>query len=288
MSTLLGSSSLVRQRGHRRRPVRSNLVAWCCALVVALVIVLAALGPWLAPHDPLAVDPFNVHAAPSGAHLLGTDDLGRDILSRLIVGTRASLVAPAIVIVLAAVVATVLAIAAAWLNGIVDTLVSRVFDVLFAFPSLILAVISVTIFGVGLTAPVLALAVAYVPYLGRVMRTAALRERRAPYVAALQTQGFSAWWICLRHLLPNVLPLLLVQSALAFGYALLDLAAISYVGLGVQPPQAEWGLMVAQGQSSVLAGFPQQSIAAVVAIVATVVSVNVLGARLSERVGRIG
>lgn len=286
MSTLLGSS-LLRGRPVRHRLIASNLLLWSCGAAVVLVVVLAALGPWLAPYDPLAVDPLNAHAAPSGAHLLGTDDLGRDILSRLIIGTRASLIAPAVVILLAAVVATILAIVAAWLNGSADTLISRAFDVLFAFPSLILAIISVTVFGVGLTAPVLALAVAYVPYIGRVMRTAAVRERGAPYVAALEMQGFSAWWICLRHLLPNILPLLLVQSALAFGYALLDLAAISYVGLGVQPPDAEWGLMVAQGQSSILAGFPQQSIAGIVTIVLTVVSVNILGNRLSERFGRV-
>lgn len=285
MSTLVRPSTLLRQRGRRRRHT-SNIVVWSCGLVVALVAVLAAFGPWLVPYDPLGVDPLNVHAAPSGAHLLGTDDLGRDILSRLIMGTRDSMVAPAVVILLAALVASVLAVAAAWLNGPFDAVVSRVFDVVFAFPALILAVISVTIFGVGLTAPVLALAVAYVPYIGRVMRTAALRERAAPYVAALETQGFSAWWLCLRHIVPNILPLLLVQSSLAFGYALLDLAAISYVGLGVQPPDSEWGLMVAQGQSSILAGFPQQSIAAGLAIILTVVSVNILGNRLSERLGR--
>lgn len=101
----------------------------------------------------------------------------------------------------------------------------------------------------------------------------------------MEEEGFSAWWLCLRHIVPNIVPLLFVQSALAFGYALLDLAAISYVGLGVQPPAAEWGLMVAQGQSSILAGFPEQSISAVVTIVLTVVSVNILGSRLSERLG---
>jgi peptide/nickel transport system permease protein len=190
-----------------------------------------------------------------------------------------------VVVILAALLATFLAIAAAWLNGVVDAVVSRLFDLVFAFPALILAVISVAVFGVGLRAPVAALAIAYVPYIGRVMRTAALRERGAPYVAALEAQGFSAWWLCLRHIVPNIVPLLFVQSALAFGYALLDLAAISYVGLGVQPPAAEWGLMVAQGQSSILAGFPEQSISAVVTIVLTVVSVNILGNRLSERLG---
>lgn len=282
MSTLVGAPQLRRRRGAGRR---SRVVPWACGTVVAVVVAAAVLGPWLAPHDPLAVDPLNTHSAPSGVHLLGTDELGRDILSRLLVGARASLLAPAVVVILAALLATFLAIAAAWLNGVVDAVVSRLFDLVFAFPALILAVISVAVFGVGLRAPVAALAIAYVPYIGRVMRTAALRERGAPYVAALEAQGFSAWWLCLRHIVPNIVPLLFVQSALAFGYALLDLAAISYVGLGVQPPAAEWGLMVAQGQSSILAGFPEQSISAVVTIVLTVVSVNILGNRLSERLG---
>ncbi|MFI6517489.1 ABC transporter permease [Spirillospora sp. NPDC050679] len=246
---------------------------------------LAVCGGWIAPHDPLQTDALQVHAFPSAAHLLGTDDTGRDILSRLIVGARPSLIGPVSVIALAAALATVLAIVAAWHGGLVDAAISRAFDIAFAFPSLILAIVVVSVVGVGLAGPVLALAVAFVPYIGRVVRAASIRERSQPYVAALELQGMSGWRICLRHVLPNVLPLILVQSALALGYALLDLAAISYVGLGVQPPSPEWGLMVANGQSAILEGFPQQSLFAVAAIVLTVVSVNVLGGHLSARAG---
>lgn len=192
---------------------------------------------------------------------------------------------PAIVILVAAVVGSVLAVWAAWVGGWIDAFIARVFDVLFAFPGLILAVLAAAVFGVGLVGPAIALSIAYIPYIGRVIRSAAQKERQRAYIAALEIQGMSAWWICVRHILPNVLPLLIVQSSVAFGYALLDLAAVSYVGLGVQPPTPEWGLMVSNGQPAILAGHPQQSLFAGAAIVITVLSINLLGTRLSEWMG---
>ncbi|MDH6197343.1 peptide/nickel transport system permease protein [Mycobacterium frederiksbergense] len=260
-------------------------VTWACVGFLAIVVGMAVAGPWIAPHDALQVDAADIHALPSANHLLGTDDTGRDIFSRIIVGARPSLVGPALVVLTAALVGTLMAVTAAWRGRAADALISRIFDLLFAFPGLILAIIAVTVFGRGLLSPVLALAVAYVPYIGRVVRVAALRERSQPYVAALQIQGFSPAWICVRHVVPNLLPVVVVQTSLAFGYALLDLAAISYIGLGVQPPDPEWGLMVANGQSSILSGYPQQSIFAGLIIVATVVCVNLVGTRLAARVG---
>ncbi|MUL80459.1 MULTISPECIES: ABC transporter permease [unclassified Mycolicibacterium] len=260
-------------------------VTWVCVGFLAIVVGMAVAGPWIAPYDALQVDALDIHALPSVNHLLGTDDTGRDIFSRIIVGARPSLVGPALVVLTAALVGTLLAVTAAWRRGWADALISRIFDLLFAFPGLILAIIAVTVFGRGLLSPVLALAVSYVPYIGRVVRVAALRERSQPYVAALQIQGFSPVWICVRHVVPNLLPVVVVQTSLAFGYALLDLAAISYIGLGVQPPDPEWGLMVANGQSSILSGYPQQSIFAGLIIVATVVCVNLVGTRLAARVG---
>jgi len=265
--------------GHRVRGV--DPVAAVCVTFIVAITAVALLAPVIAPYDPNQVDILNRFAPPSAQHLLGTDSLGRDLLSRLIYGARLSLLGPFLIIVLATVAGTFLAILSAWLGGLFDNVTSRVLDILFAFPGLILAMLAVAIFGSGVVAPVIALSIAYLPYIARVLRSGAIRERNLPYIDACYAEGLPTRVIALRHLLPNIMPLVLVQATLSFGYALVDLAAISYLGLGVQPPAAEWGLMVANGQSSVLSGHPQESIYAGVMIILTVVSFNLLGDRLA-------
>jgi peptide/nickel transport system permease protein len=144
-------------------------------------------------------------------------------------------------------------------------------------------VLAAAVFGVGLLAPVLALSVAYTPYVARVLRGAALRERAQPYVAALEVQGASAVAICLRHLIPNMLHLIVAQATTLFGYAMVDLAAISFLGLGVQPPSADWGVMVSENQQGIIQGYPIPSLAAGICIVIVVVAFNIFGERLYER-----
>jgi peptide/nickel transport system permease protein len=269
-------------RGVAARLARLDVVTVLAAIVVGALVLAAVAAPLVAPFDPTQVDPIAVYQAPSVHHWLGTDDTGRDILSRLIYGGRISLLGPALVVAISAAVGTVVAVAAAWTGGWVDAIISRGLDTIFAFPGLILAIVVATAFGTGFVAPVLALSIAYVPYIARVVRTAALRERNLPYIAALEIQGFSSPAICLRHLVPNVLPLLVVQSTVAFGYALLDLAAISFLGLGTQPPTAEWGLMVANGQPSIIAGHNEQALYAGLTILIAVVAFNLLGERLAR------
>ncbi|MDI6103456.1 ABC transporter permease [Actinoplanes sp. NEAU-A12] len=256
---------------------------WLAPAVCVLVVLVALLAPWVAPYDPDALDPLNAYAPVTARHPLGTDDLGRDLLSRLIHGARTSLAGPLIVVLAAGAVGATVAISAAWFGGWFDALVSRALDVLFAFPGLVLAITVAALFGSGFVTPVVALSCAFVPVIARVMRAAALRERNLPYIEALRVQGFSAWHICLRHLVPNLAPLLMVQAAIGFGYAMIDLASISFLGLGLQPPAADWGLMIANGQPSILAGFPQQSIAAAVAVVITVVAFTAVAERLATR-----
>ncbi|HWU09237.1 MAG TPA: ABC transporter permease [Streptomyces sp.] len=279
MTTALSVRAASKQRTGRPRD-HLTLGAGC---VVTLFVLLAVLGPLLAPHDPNAVDPLNVNAGPSTTHLLGTDDTGRDLLSRLIVGTRASLAAPAVVIFVSTTLGTLLALAAAWFGGWTDRFVSGALDIVFGFPGLIMAVLVAAVFGAGLTAPVVALSIAYLPLITRVVRSAAIKERNLPYVSALQLLGAPTARIWLRHLLPNLLPLILVQATIGFGYALLDVAAISFLGLGSQPPDPEWGLMVSSGAPSILAGQPQQSLYAGIAILIVVVAFNLLGTGLSRR-----
>ncbi|MFG2005503.1 ABC transporter permease [Spirillospora sp. NPDC048911] len=265
----------------RRTAAFGPLTAVAAGVCVLLVLV-AVFGPVIAPHDATAIDPLAILAPPSPDHWLGTDGTGRDILSRLIVGTRPSLAGPALVIVLSALGGTLLAILSAWHGGWIDAAIGRLIEVTFAFPGLILAVVAAAVFGSGFVAPVIALSIAYVPVLARVLRAAALKERSLPYIDALRVQGVSGWVICVRHLLPNLLPLIVVQCAVGFGYAMLDLAAISYLGLGIQPPAPDWGVMIANGQPSIVGGYPQQSLYAAIVVVVAMVGFNLVGERLAR------
>jgi peptide/nickel transport system permease protein len=256
------------------------------AVLLIVMVVIACLAPLIAPYSPSQTDILAANQGPSGAHVLGTDSTGRDIYSRLLFGARLTLLGPTLIIAIATVVGVALAISAVWFGGWYDAAVSRTLNVLFALPGLLVAIVAVAVIGTGLTAPVVALALAYMPYIARVLRSVALRERSLAYVEAGQLVGLSGWAVCRRHLLPNVMPIIRAQATLAFGSALVDLAAVSYLGLGVQPPTAEWGVMVASGQSSLLNGYPGESLSAGVAIVVVVVLVNLVGERLALRAER--
>jgi peptide/nickel transport system permease protein len=253
------------------------------AVAIAIAAFVAAFGPLLAPDSPYLGQLSSSYVGPTGGHLLGFDGQGRDLLSRLLGGARTSLVGPLAVVVICILAGTLLAVSAAWKRGTYDAFVSSGLDVLFAFPGILLAILAAAVFGAGLVAASLALAVAYTPYVARVLRGAALRERSQQYVAALEVQGASAFSICLRHLIPNMLPLIVAQATILFGYAMVDLAAISFLGLGVQPPNPDWGVMIAENQSGVVQGYPLAALAAGVCIVVVVVAFNILGERLYDQ-----
>ncbi len=270
---------------RRLRPVlvrRLGPLGLTCAGVIAVLAAVAIFAPFVAPHDPNAVDLLHTFAGPSLSHPLGTDDTGRDLLSRLIVGSRTSLLGPLLVVILSVSLGIPLAIVSAWMKGPVDALVSRLLDLLFAFPGVLLAILAIALFGAGLPSAIVALGLAHMPYIARVTRAAAIRERELPYVAALRVHGFTPTQICLRHLLPNLGSLIIAQATVSFGYVMVDLAAISFLGLGVQPPAADWGVMIASGEPSILEGHPQQSLYAGILIVLTVCAFTVLGERLTD------
>ena len=267
--------------GQRAR--HGEPLVYVLSAILGLIVLAALFAPWLAPYPPNQGNILAANLGPSAAHWLGTDQLGRDILSRLLYGARLSLLGPTMIIVFATVLAVALAISSVWIGGWYDQAVARLLDTMFAFPGLLLAILAVAMFGPGLVAPVIALTIAYTPYIARIVRTVALRERRLAYVESCQVVGLSGWQICLRHLIPNVSPIVLAQATIAFGSALVDLAAISYLGLGVQPPQAEWGLMVSDGQAALLNGSPWESLSACVMIIIVVLCVNILGERIALR-----
>ncbi|HEV3070128.1 MAG TPA: ABC transporter permease [Solirubrobacteraceae bacterium] len=265
------------------RVVRRDRLAAVCMTLLALVVLVAVFAPLIAPHSPTEVNLSSAYLGPSLEHPLGTDASGRDILSRVIFGARASLLGPLGVIALALALGVSIALVAAWFGGWVDTGLSAVIDVLFAFPGLLLAIIAVAVFGVGLTAPMLAIGIAYTPIMARIVRSSALRERALPYIAATTVLGLPARRILWRHLLPNVWPLIVAQSTVMFGYATIDLAAISFLGLGQQPPSSDWGLMVAEGRPAILAGHSAEALYPGIVLVLVVLCVMVLGRRLGDR-----
>jgi peptide/nickel transport system permease protein len=275
-------------------PRRRLLGAWWSALrntgpigiasaaVIAVAVFITVFGPLLAPQDPLSGQLANSYIGPGPGAPLGYDGAGRDVLSRLLVGARTSMLGPFFVVVLCITAGTLLAVWMAWTRGAVDAVVSSTMDILFAFPGILLAILATAVFGKGLTAATVALAAAYTPYVTRVLRGAALRERSLLYISALEVQGASALAICFRHLIPNVVPLILAQATTIFGYAMVDLAAISFLSLGVQPPYPDWGVMISENSSGVVQGYPLAALAAGVCIVVVVIAFSLLGQRLHE------
>lgn len=275
-TTALARRAFLRPRGGR-------WVVWFSFAVIGVATFMAVFGPMLAPHDPNQVQLSYQYVGPMAGHPLGFDGTGRDLLSRLMVGARTSMIGPLAAVLMAMLLGVGLAVASAWRGGWLDTVVSTALDVLFAFPGILLAILATAVFGVGLQAAAIALALAYMPYIARVVRGAAMRERNAAYISALEVQGVSAWRACLRHIVPNVWPLIIAQGTILFGYAMVDLAAISFIGLGVQPPQPDWGVMVGQGKTGLLLGYPMESLSAGLCIVLVVVAFSLLGERLAER-----
>jgi peptide/nickel transport system permease protein len=258
----------------------TGIAGMVSAVVIAVATVFAAFGPAIAPYNPDLPSLGLAFVGPTGGHLLGFDFEGRDVFSRLIAGAQSSMLGPLAVVVGAMALGTVIAVVAAWRQRLTDTVISSGLDILFAFPGILLAVLAAAVFGAGLTAAAVALAIAYMPYVARVLRGAALKERGQPYVAALEVQGSSATRICLRHIVPNMLPLIVAQATIMFGWAMVDLAAISFLGLGVQPPAPNWGVMISENQPGILQGYPLPALAAGLCIVAVVIAFNVLGERL--------
>ncbi|UGT44027.1 ABC transporter permease [Nocardia yamanashiensis] len=290
MTTATGPVALITEAPpQRRRGVSLRGVGWigyAGAAIIVLAIGIALFGPLLAPYPPDQSDLSHAFVGPTPAHPLGYDSQGRDLLSRLLVGARSSMLGAFIVTVVAIVAGSALAVIAAWRRGWTDSVISAGSDLVFAFPGLLLAVLGAAVFGPSQWSAALALAVAYTPYVARIVRGAALRERCLPYIEALEVQGSSAWSIGVRHLIPNIAPLLVAQGTILFGWAALDLAAVSFLGLGVQPPQADWGVMVSEGETGVLQSYPAESLIAGIALVLVIVSFNVLGERLNDRQDR--
>ncbi|MGW7461086.1 ABC transporter permease [Streptomyces sp. NPDC054797] len=289
MTTTAPAEPAVLRRRPGLRPLRlfaQGPLFTASVAVLAALVLTAVLAPVLAPYDPEAVDLSASLAGTTAEHLLGTDQSGRDILSRLMHGALTGLVGPLLVVGVSTLAGTLLGVVAAWRGGWADAFLSRSMDIAFAIPGLLLAILLVSVVGSGMTAPVIAMAVAYTPYVGRLVRGIARQEKARPYIESYRVQGWSGWNVCLRHLLPNIAPTVFAQSAMNFGYALMDLAALSYLGFGVQPPTADWGAMINEGQSAVQQGAMLPALAPSACIVLAVVAFGIVGEGLADRIAR--
>lgn len=281
----MSAPALNRRNARRRRSggAFSGPLARICLGWLALVALLAVLGPMVTPFDATEGNIVDRYLPASAEHWLGTDQAGRDLFTRLAVGARSTILAALAVAGLTVLIGGTLALVAVWFGGRVDGAITRFLDFLFSFPNLLLAVLAVAVFGAGVETAVVALAIGFSPYTARIIRSVALRERNLAYVKSAELQGISGLVITFRHLLPNVKQQILTGASINFGYAMIDLAALSFLGFGVQPPDADWGLMVSSGQASLLAGYPQESIFAGTCIVLTVAALGYLGEQLGGR-----
>jgi peptide/nickel transport system permease protein len=239
---------------HARYVLSENPVTAFAFALFFLLALCAALGPALAPYDPLASDTAEALTGPSAAHWFGTDQLGRDIFSRIVVATRLDLGIAVTSVALAFGIGTLLGLAAGYCGGWIDRIVGRAVDTIMAFPLFVLAMGIVAALGNNIANIVYATAIINLPIYARLSRSEANVRRNAGFVEAARLCGNGEARIVLAQLLPNIMPLMMVQVSLTLGYAILNAAGLSFIGLGVRPPTAEWGIMVAEGASFIVSG----------------------------------
>jgi peptide/nickel transport system permease protein len=270
-------------RGWRQflRPALRNRLVLFGAGIIVLMVVLAGLANLVAPYDPTEMKVIDALKGPSGSHLFGTDRFGRDVLSRTIHGTRIALGVALSSIGIAVLIGSVLGLIGGYVGGWSDMLIGRVMDILFSFPTLVLAIAIAAMMGPGLNNAVLAIAVVYVPLFCRVARGPVIAERAKEHVAAAIALGGGSLRIIFRHILPNVLAPLIVQASVSLAFAILIEASLSYVGLGTQPPDPSWGTMLNEGRTY-LETAPWMSIFPGLAIMLAVLGFNLLGDGLRD------
>ena len=280
MTDVVASTPAAELAAPRARGGFSPAVA-IAVVVLAIVVVCAIFGEWIAPYDPNEQDLLNSLMGPSRDHLLGTDDLGRDILSRTIVGARTAVVGPLLIALGAMVIGNVLGLLAGYYGGLTDSSISRWVDLVYAMPALLVAIVVVGVLGGGYFLAVALLVILFSPIDTRIVRGATLDQRGRPYVEAARLLGLSNRRIMARHIWPNILPLALANAFLTFAFSIVSLASLSFLGLGVGPGTPDWGRMLSDSRT-LLFDVPWAAIAPGIAIVVTAASVNVIGDWLYE------
>jgi peptide/nickel transport system permease protein len=268
-------------RAHAVRRLFARKSAALGAVVIVLFVAIAIAAPWLAPYDPLATSWSAIRKAPSAAHWFGTDEIGRDVLSRVIFGARASLAAGVVAVMIALAIGVPVGLVAGYAGGKTDLLVSRLTDALLACPFLILAIALAAFLGPSLTNAMIAIGISATPVFTRLTRAQALAVKAEDFVLAARAVGSSPWRIALRHVLPNVAPALIVQATLAIAAAVIAEASLSFLGLGQQPPAPSWGSMLNTAKNYI-DNAPWMAIWPGVSIFLLVLSFNLVGDGLRD------
>jgi len=241
--------------------MRRNWSAMAGLALIVLIVLVALVGPRLAPQDPLAPAPLIRLQEPSTQHLFGTDSLGRDIFSRVIFGARISLTIGIISVAISLIPGTVLGLLAGYFGKAIDSIIMRLMDMLLAFPAILLAIFITAILEPNLTNTMIAVGIVYIPHYARIVRSSVLRLKEQLFVQAVGHLGGSHSRIIFKHILPNCLPPIIVYATLGMGTAVLQAAALGFLGLGAQPPSPEWGAMLSEGRQYIqlaphVAAFP--------------------------------
>ncbi len=250
----------------------------------ALIVVVAIFGPMLAPYSPLASDSANALKPPSWDHWFGTDNLGRDVFSRVLVATRLDLLISVIAVAISFVIGGALGALAGYYGGWWDRIVGRMVDTIMAFPLFVLAMGIVAAAGNTVENIVYATAIINLPFYARVARAEVNIRRDSPYVLAARLSGNAGWRVLAFHIFPNALPPMMVQISLNMGWAILNAAGLSFIGLGVQPPTAEWGIMVAEGANFIVSGEWWLALFPGAALMLAVFTFNLMGDGLRDLV----
>ena len=262
--------------------LRDNKVTAGAVVLFGLIVLVALLGPAVLGVDPLATDAANPLAAPNALHPFGTDEVGRDVLARVVTAARLDLVIALSAVALSFAVGSVLGTAAGFAGGVLDAAVTRVVDTLMAFPLFLLAMAIVSALGNNTANVVYATAVVNLPFYIRMSRAEAARLRSAIFIEAARTGGLAGPRLLAAHVYPNVLPPLAVQVSLNLGWAILNAAGLSFLGLGVRPPTPEWGIMVADGAALIVSGAWWVSVFPGLALMLTVLCFNLIGDGLRD------
>lgn len=269
----------VRKQKIRKNHVKEKLIFFTA--LTLLLLIVAAFAQKICHYDPYAQDLLQAQKPPSAEHLLGTDRYGRDMLSRVLAGSTTSIYATLLLVVIVTVTGTVIGLICGWCGGIVDMVLMRISDLFLAFPSLVFALAVAAVLGGGIQNAVIALAVIGWPKFARLARGLTLAQKDSPYLMAVKMSGSSTAKILWKHVLPNIAGQILVTAVLDIGTMMMELAGLSFLGLGVQPPAAEWGSMINDGRS-MLQISPWMVLAPGVAIFITVMIFNLLGDTLRD------
>lgn len=269
----------IRRQKVRRDHLKGKLI--CFSILVIMLLLMAAFAKHLCPYDPYEQDLLQAQKAPGMEHILGTDRYGRDMFSRVLVGSTISIYATLLLVVIVTVCGTVIGVLCGWFGGVFDTILMRISDLFLAFPSLVFALAVAGVLGGGIQNAVIALAVIGWPKFARLARGLTLSQKDAPYLMAVKMSGSSVPKILFRHVLPNIAGPILVTAVLDIGTMMMELAGLSFLGLGVQPPMAEWGSMINDGRS-MLQIAPWMVLAPGAAIFVTVMIFNLFGDTLRD------